>query len=168
MHDFTPPNDHIPHPSLSPHCEHAGALPLSLLSDSWPLPPLLVPSNKKAAVAPLYLPSPPPCSGLHHGEAGEAVGGINTGSSSRHLCAPSTAQSSSPPSLPTPQPPPNSDTHNHIPAFSPLFISMLMPQPPPTTPLTCVFRHMQPHPYSLSPFQYNSNTSSMAVSASHV
>ena len=75
MDDFTPPNDHIPHPSPSPHCEHAGTLPLTLLSDSWPLPPLLVPSNKRAAIAPLYLPSPPPRSGLHHSEAGDAVGG---------------------------------------------------------------------------------------------
>ena len=31
MDDCTPPNDRIPHPSLSPHCEHAGALPLSSL-----------------------------------------------------------------------------------------------------------------------------------------
>ena len=48
------------------------------------------------------------------------------------------------------------------PHLHPLFIPMLMPQPPPTTPLTCVFRHVQPHPYPLSPFQSNSNTSSMA------
>ena len=58
-HDFMPLNNCILHPSLSPHCEHAGALPLSLLLDSWLLPPLLVPS-KKAAITPLYLPSPPP------------------------------------------------------------------------------------------------------------
>ena len=164
MHDSAPPNDRIPHPSLSPHCEHAGALPLSLRSDSWPLPPLLVPSNKKAAVALLYSPSPPPPfrAPSQRGRRRSWVG-INTGSSSCRLCAPSTARSSSQPPSPTPRPPPNSDTHNCIPAFSPpLFIPMLMPQPPPTTPLTCVFRHARPRPYPLSPFQSNSNTSSVA------
>ncbi|EDR10337.1 uncharacterized protein LACBIDRAFT_317116 [Laccaria bicolor S238N-H82] len=52
------------------------ALCPSLLSDSRPLPPLLVPSNETAAIAPLYLPSlyPLPCSRLHHSEAGDTVG----------------------------------------------------------------------------------------------
>ena len=55
------------------------------------------------------------------------------------------------------------------PPSPPLFIPMLMPQPPPTTPLTCVFRHARPRPYPLSPFQSNSNTSHpwLTVSASH-
>ena len=53
-------------------------------------------------------------------------------------------------------------THTTVSPLSPPFISMLMPQPPPTTPLTCVFRHARPRPYPLSPFQSNSNTSSVA------
>ena len=163
-------SDRIPRPSRSPHCEHAGALPLSLLSDSRPLPPLLVPSNEKAAVAPLYSPSPPPPfrAPSQRGRRCSWVG-VNIGPSSRRLRAPSAARSSSPPSPPTPQPPPNSDTHNRIPAFSPLFIPTLMHQPPPTTPLTCVSRHARPRPYPLSPFQSNPNTSHLwlTVSASH-
>ena len=127
MRNFTPPNDGMPHPSLSPHCEHAGALPLSLLSDSRPLPPLLVPSNEKAAVAPLYSPSPPlpppPFRAPSQRGRRRSWVGINTGSSSRRLCAPSAARSSSQPPSPTPRPPPNSDTHNCIPAFSPPFHS---------------------------------------------
>ena len=75
------------------------------------------------------------------------LGGHKHSSSSRHLCAPSAARSSSPPPSPTPQPSPNSDMHNCIPTFSPLFIPMRMPQPPPTAPLTCVFRHARLRPY---------------------
>ena len=56
--------------------------------------------------------------------------------------------------------------HNHIPTFSPLFIPMLMPQPPPTASLTCVFRHTQLCPYPLPPFQNNSHPW-LTVSASH-
>ncbi|EDQ98960.1 uncharacterized protein LACBIDRAFT_335468 [Laccaria bicolor S238N-H82] len=72
-YDFTPLNDRI----LPPPCLHIASMPAlcpSLLSDSWPLPPLLVPSNETAAVTPLYSPSPfpLPCSGLHHSEAGDA------------------------------------------------------------------------------------------------
>ena len=130
MCDLTPPNDRMPHPSLSPHCERAGALPLSLFSDSRPLPPLLVPSNKKRLSRLSIRHHRPPRSGLHHSEAGDAVGGINTGSSSRRLCVPSAAQSSSLPSSPTPRPPPNLDMHNCIPTFSPLFIPMLLSHHP--------------------------------------
>ena len=80
-------------------------------------PTLLIPSNKKAAIVPLYLriaiPAPlfwaPPQQGRRRSWVG-----INTGSSSHRLCAPSNAQSSSPLSLPTPRPPPNSDMHNHF------------------------------------------------------
>ncbi|EDR06143.1 uncharacterized protein LACBIDRAFT_300297 [Laccaria bicolor S238N-H82] len=57
-----------------PHLHIASMLALcpSLLSDSRPLPPLLVPLNETVAVVPLYSPSPfpLPCSGLHHSEAG--------------------------------------------------------------------------------------------------
>ena len=101
----------------------------------------------------------PPVPGSITAKQETQLGGHKHGSSSRHLCAPSAARSSSLPSSPTPQPSPNLDMRNCIPAFSPLFIPMRMPQPPPTAPLTCVFRHARLRPYPLSPFQSNSNTS---------
>ena len=143
--------------------------PVSLLSDSRPLPPLLVPSNMKKQPSRLsirhHLP-PPFRAPSQRGRRCSWVG-VNTGPSGHRLRVPSTARSSFPLSSPTPQQPPNSDAHNLIPTLSPLLPT---PQPPSTTPLTCVFRHARPRPYPLSPFQSNAKASHswLTVSASRV
>ena len=125
--------------------------------------------QKSGRRASLFAITAPPVPGSITARQETQLGGHKHGSSSRHLCGPSAARSSSLPSSPTPQPSPNSDMRNCIPTFSPLFIPMRMPQLPPTAPLTCVFRHVWSRPYPLSPFQSNSNTSNpwLTVSTSH-
>ncbi|KIJ91872.1 hypothetical protein K443DRAFT_114458, partial [Laccaria amethystina LaAM-08-1] len=72
-HDFAAPNNRTTAyctPPLSPYCEHARALPLSLFSQIHSLSPLLIPLNGHC----ISLFTITPCSGLHHSKAGDTAG----------------------------------------------------------------------------------------------